>query len=91
MTIADLRKQLTDARISLGRGKNVPAARVRAWAAALERIDSDPGPESWLFSAQQLHLRAAQGNRVSLRTEITIVLAKLEHWKPCDPEPALDA
>ena len=89
MTIVDLRKDLSDAIVSLDRGERVPAARIEQWAAALDRTERDhPDPGSRRFSATQLRARAAKGNTASLKTEITIVLAKLAHWRALDRGPA---
>ena len=92
MTIADLTKDLSDAIRSLDRGDRVAAARVERWAAALDRTERDhPDPRSRSFSATQLRTRAAQGNTASLKTEIRIVLAKLEHWRSLDLGQTSDA
>jgi hypothetical protein len=85
MTIADLTKDLSDAIRSLERGDRVAAERVERWATALDRAERDhPDPGSRRFSATQLRTRAAKGNPASLKTEITIVLAKLAHWRALD-------
>ena len=92
MTIAQLKQDLVQALRSLDRGERVAAARVERWAVALERADRDhPDPGSRLFSASQLRVRAAKGELASLKTEITIVLAKLEHWGSPGPERSPDA
>ena len=92
MSIADLTKDLSDAIRSLDRGDRVAAARVERWAAALDRTERDhPDPGSRRFSATQLRTRAAHGNTASLKTEITIVLAKLAHWRSLDLGQASDA
>jgi hypothetical protein len=81
MTIMDLKKDLSEALLSLDRGEAVAAKRIEQWAAALERTEHDhPDPASRLFSAMQLRTRAAKGHMASLKTEIVIVLTKLEHW-----------
>jgi len=47
MTIVELKKDLSEARVSLNQGDVVTAKRVEAWAAALERAERDhPDPES---------------------------------------------
>ena len=85
MTIAELKKELSSARVSLNQGDTVSARRVEAWAAALERVERDhPDPESRHYSATQLRARAAKGDMASLTVEIAIVLAKLAHWNSRD-------
>ena len=87
MTTTDLRKDLGQALQSLNRGGIVPAKRVEQWAAALERTERDhPDPGSRHFSAIQLRARAARGDMASLKTEIRIVLAKLDHWRSMEPD-----
>ena len=81
MTIRQLKEDLEQALLALEHGEPVAAERVEQWAAALERTERDhPDPASRLFSAAQLRARAAKGEMASLKTEITIVLAKLAHW-----------
>ena len=92
MTTADLTKDLADAMRSLNRGDRVAAARVERWAATLGRTErDDPDPGSRVFSATQLRTRAAKGDMASLKTEIRIVLAKLEHWRSLSLEATPDA
>jgi hypothetical protein len=92
MTIVELKKDLSEARVSLNQGDVVTAKRVEAWAAALERAERDhPDPESRHYSAMQLRARAATGDRASLTAEIAIVLAKLAHWNSLDRGQASDA
>jgi hypothetical protein len=92
MTIVELKKDLSEARVSLNQGDVVTAKRVEAWAAALERAERDhPDPESRHYSAMQLRARAAKGDRATLTVEIAIVLAKLAHWNSLDVGQASDA
>jgi hypothetical protein len=82
MTIVELKKELSEALVSLNHGDIVTAERIEQWAAALDRTERDhPDPGSRLFSAPQLRTRAAKGDPASLKTEIAIVLAKLAHWR----------
>jgi hypothetical protein len=92
MTIVQLKKELSEALVSLNSGNLVSAKRVEAWAAALERVERDhPDPESRHYSAMQLRARAAKGDMASLTVEIAIVLAKLAHWTSLDVRQASDA
>jgi len=85
MTIAELKKELSEALVSLHRGDVVPAKRVEAWAAALDRAERDhPDPESRHYSATRFRARAAKGDMAGLTVEIVIVLAKLAHWNSLD-------
>ena len=92
MTIVELKKDLSEARVSLNHGDIVTAKRVEAWAAALERAERDhPDPKSRHYSAMQLRARAAKGDMASLTVEIAIVLAKLAHWNAAGRDQAPDA
>jgi hypothetical protein len=92
MTIVELKKELSEALVSLNSGNLVTAKRVEAWAAALERGERDhPERESRHYSAMQLRARAAKGDMASLTVEIVIVLAKLAHWNSLDVRQASDA
>ena len=56
-----------------------------------QRTERDhPDQGSRHFSAIQLRARAAKGDMASLKTEIRIVLAKLEHWRSMEPDQASD-
>ena len=77
MTTADLRKDPSAALVSPDRDGTLAADRVERLADDIQRIESTPpNPGSWLFSANML--RQTQGNPARLRTELTIIITKVE-------------
>ena len=61
MTIVELKKDLSEARVSLNQGDVVTAKRVEAWAAALERAERDHPDRSLALQRDATPRSARQG------------------------------
>ena len=91
MTIAELKKDLSEALVSLNHGDIVTATRVEAWATALNAPGAIILTRSPVLQRDATPRPGRHGDMTSLTMEIATVLAKLAHWNSVDVGQASDA